>query len=1180
MCHHGARKRATGIVQDHEKSYGADMKLAEVSLDDKYSAERGEVFLTGTQALVRLPMMQYRRDAALGQNTACYISGYRGSPLGNFDKALWQAKQFLKRQNIHFQPGVNEDLAATALWGTQQINLMGDGDRDGVFGIWYGKGPGVDRSVDVFKHANLAGSAHLGGVLALAGDDHVCASSTTAHQSEYNFRAAMMPVLNPSGVQEIIDLGLHGWAMSRYSGLWIGFICIAETIDSSAIVSIDPGLNMPVMPEDYILPEGGLNIRWPDTPLGQEARLHEYKLDAARAYVRANKLDQTIVDGPGRRIGIVTAGKAYLDVRQALDDLSIDLDTAKRLGIAIYKPAMTWPLEPMGMVNFARGLDEILVVEEKRGLIEEQLKAILYNIDADSRPRVFGKHDAEGKWLLRSADELDAGQVVQALERLFGVRPGFEKVRERAKMLAQRAEEIAQAEQAAILRIPYFCSGCPHNSSTKVPEGSRALAGIGCHYMVQWMERDTDTFTHMGGEGANWIGQAPFSKTDHVFQNIGDGTYFHSGSLAIRAAVAASANITFKILYNDAVAMTGGQPMDGPLSVPRVSRQLQSEGVERIAVVTDDPLKYPLDNQFAPGVTVHHRDDLDKVQRDMRLWVGVSAIVYDQMCATEKRRRRKRGLLKDPDTRILINPDVCEGCGDCSVASNCLSVVPSDTEFGRKRKIDQSSCNKDYSCVNGFCPSFVMVKGGTLRKRKPTGVGDKLFATLPEPMIPSCEKPHNTVITGVGGTGIVTIGALLGMAARLEGKGATVLDKAGLAQKYGAVISHVRIAEKTEDIHAVRIGSGGADLLLGCDLVVAAGSEARSRLVPETGRAIINSNEAPTGDFTRDPDLQFPGEDLQKVIRGNDPKAEFIDATHLATALIGDSIASNLFLLGYAYQKGRIPLSSAAIEQAIALNGVSVDSNQRAFRWGRTAAVNLSAVTEQATGDEPQAITANNSSLDAIITSRSADLTAYQNAAYAQRYSEFIAHVRTVECQRTPGKEEFANSVARAYHKLLAYKDEYEVARLYTDGRFEKLVRSTFEGDYSLHYSLAPPLLAARNAETGHLKKRLYGPYMMTAYRLLAKFKFLRGTPFDLFGHSAERRSERTRIAAYEATVRELLGDLTRDNHALAVEIARLPLQERGFGHVKQANSDTARAQEMELMNAWRNPSSQASAAE
>ncbi|MBT5675125.1 MAG: indolepyruvate ferredoxin oxidoreductase family protein [Rhodospirillaceae bacterium] len=1158
------------------------MKLAEVSLDDKYSAASGQVFLTGTQALVRLPMMQYQRDRAAELDTACFISGYRGSPLGNFDKALWQAKQFLERQNIHFQPGVNEDLAATSLWGTQQINLAGDGKHDGVFGIWYGKGPGVDRSIDVFKHANLAGTAPHGGVLAFAGDDHVCASSTTANQSEYDLRAAMMPVLNPSSVQEIIDLGLYGWALSRYSGLWVGFICIAETIDSSAIVAVDPERIQIKIPSDYDLPEGGLNIRWPDPPLVQEARLHDDKLDAARAFVRANKLDKVISDGPGRRFGIVTAGKAYLDVRQALDDLGLDLDDAKRLGLSIYKPAMTWPLEPVGVANFARGLDEVLVVEEKRGLIEGQLKDILFNVDADQRPRIFGKRDADGSDLLRAAGELDAGTVVTAMARRFGAADGFEAVSARATYLAQRAEALAQTEQAKVVRIPYFCSGCPHNSSTKVPEGSRALAGIGCHFMVQWMERDTATFTHMGGEGANWIGQAPFSKTGHIFQNIGDGTYFHSGSLAIRAAVAAGVNITFKVLYNDAVAMTGGQPMDGPLSVPRVTRQLQSEGIGKIAVVTDDPLKYPLEKQFAHGVTVHHRDELDQVQRDMRLWQGVSAIVYDQMCATERRRQRKRGLVPDPELRAIINPDVCEGCGDCSDASNCLSIVPTETEFGRKRRIDQSSCNKDYSCVNGFCPSFVMVKGGRLRKRKPTGAGDKLFAALPEPQIPSCETPYGIIITGVGGTGIVTLGALLGMAARLEGKGGTVLDKAGLAQKYGAVVSHVRIAKQPDDLHAVRIGANGAKLLLGCDLVVAASAESRARLAPGDSHAIINSNEAPTGDFTRDPDLVFPGADLQRLITetAGPGAADFVDATRLATGLVGDAIAANLFLLGFAYQRGLIPLSGQSIEQAISLNGVSVDANHRAFRWGRAAAHDLAAVTAQAGADSAQQNTPQDESLDALIARRAGDLTAYQNAAYGGRYRDFIAHVRRVEGQRTPGQEAFSDGVARAYHKLLAYKDEYEVARLYSDGRFRRHIAETFEGKFSLQFSLAPPLLAARDSETGVLKKRLYGPWMMSAYRLLAKFKFLRGTKLDPFGYMSERRAERSQIETYEATVRELLGDLTRDNHALAVEIARLPLKMRGFGHVKQASVEAATVREAELMKYWRDPPSQASAAE
>ena len=737
--------------------------------------------------------------------------------------------------------------------------------------------------MDVFKHANLAGTAALGGVLALAGDDHVCASSTTAHQSEFDFMSATMPVINPAGVQEFLDFGLHGWGLSRYAGLWVGFICIAETVDSSAIVSVDPHRVSIRTPDEHVLPEGGLNIRWPDTPLAMEERLLEHKLDAARAYARANGLDRTVIDGPGRRLGIVTTGKSYLDVRQALDDLGIDEGTARRLGIALYKVGMSWPLEPDGIRRFAGGLDEILVVEEKRDFIENQIKEVLYNLPASARPRVVGTCDEEGRPLLRASGELDPGGVAQTLAaRLLGLGPD-EGIEARLVRLRARWAESAAGEPAAMERVPYFCSGCPHNSSTKLPEGSRALSGIGCHYMVQWMDRETDTYTHMGGEGANWIGQAPFTETKHIFQNIGDGTYFHSGSLAIRAAVAAGVNMTYKILYNDAVAMTGGQPMDGPLTVQRVTRQIQAEGVGRIAVVTDQPEKYPFDGQFADGVTIHHRDELDGVQRDLREWEGVSAIVYDQMCATEKRRRRKRGTLEDPDWRVIINPDVCEGCGDCGVQSNCLSVVPLETEFGRKRAIDQSACNKDFSCIKGFCPSFVLVKGGERRKPKPAAA-DGPVAALPEPARPSCAEPYGILLAGVGGTGIVTLAALLGTAARLEGRGATVLDKAGLAQKYGAVTSHVRIAERPEDLHAVRIAVGGARLLLGVDLVVAASGEAVSRLDRSRSHAVVNGGPITTGDFTRAPDLDFPAAQLERTVGRAAKALDVVDATRMATA--------------------------------------------------------------------------------------------------------------------------------------------------------------------------------------------------------------------------------------------------------------------------------------------------------
>ncbi len=1158
------------------------MTLAAVSLDDKYAAQTGHVYMTGTQALVRLPMMQHLRDKAAGLKTACLISGYRGSPLGNFDRALWQASQFLEKHDVLFQPGVNEDLAATALWGAQQVGLFPGAKHDGVFAIWYGKGPGVDRTMDVFKHANNAGTAAHGGVLALAGDDHVCASSTLPHQSELDFQSAAMPVLNPAGVQEFLDYGLHGWALSRYAGLWVGFICVAETVDSSAIVSVDPHRVQTVAPEDAALPEGGLNIRWPDTPLDQEERLLEHKLDAARAFGRANRLDRVVIDGPQRRLGIVTTGKSYLDLRQALDDLGIDEADAARLGLALYKVGMSWPLEPEGMRRFAGGLDEILVVEEKRGFIEPQLKELLYNLPADARPLVVGKSDETGRPLLNASGELDPAGIAQALAGRLARFGGNERIASRLAFLRAKREALAGAEAAAVERVPYFCSGCPHNTSTKVPEGSRALAGIGCHYMAQWMDRETATFTHMGGEGANWIGQAPFTETGHVFQNIGDGTYFHSGILAVRAAVAAGVNITYKLLYNDAVAMTGGQPMDGPLTVQRATRQLQAEGVGRIAVVTDEPHKYPLDGQFADGVSIDHRDALDRVQRELRDWEGVSAIVYDQMCATEKRRRRKRGLLEDPAWRVIINPDVCEGCGDCGVQSNCLSVVPLETEFGRKRTIDQSSCNKDVSCLKGFCPSFVLVKGGRLRKRAPGGDADRLIAALPEPRRPSCEEPYGILLAGVGGTGIVTLGALLGTAAWLEGKAATVLDKAGLAQKYGAVTSHVRIAEQADDLHAVRIAIGGAKLMLGVDLVVAASGEAVARLNRGSSHAVVNGEPTPTGDFTRDPDLPFPAGQLERVItEAAGPGAvDLVDATRMARALIGDAVVANLFLLGFAYQRGLIPLSAEALEQAIALNGVAVDANRRAFRWGRAAQHDPEAVSAALAETGAARKPAPSESLDALIERRAADLTAYQNAAYAERYRALIERVRAAERAQAPGREDLSEAVARAAHKLMAYKDEYETARLFTDGRFQRQVAEQFEGDISLRVSLAPPLFAKRDPRTGHLEKRLYGAWMFRAFRVLAAFKGLRGTVLDPFGHTAERRCERALIGDYETTVNALVAGLDSDNHPLAVEIAELPLAMRGFGHVKNANIDCAKEREAQLLAAFRAPAAQASAAE
>jgi indolepyruvate ferredoxin oxidoreductase len=1156
------------------------MALAAVTLDDKYTVESGRIFLTGTQALVRLPMMQRARDVASGLNTACFISGYRGSPLGGFDQALWSAGRFLDKSHIKFQPGVNEDLGATAVWGSQQVGLFPGAKYDGVFAMWYGKGPGVDRSGDVFKHGNAAGTAPKGGVLLLAGDDHACKSSTLPHQSEYAFMDASIPVLNPAGVQDILDFGLFGWAMSRYSGCWIALKTIAETVDSSASVYVDPMRVQLVMPDDFDMPPGGLNIRWPDAPLEQEFRLHKYKLYAALAFARANKLDKIMLDSPKPRIGIVTTGKSYLDVRQAFDDLGIDEAHAAEIGIRLYKVGMSWPLEREGIRHFAEGLEEILVIEEKRAVIENQFKEQLYNWREDVRPRVVGKFDENRNWIMPSTGELTPAQIARVIAQRIGRFYTSPRIEDRLKFLEAKERQLA-GHEIKIERTPHYCSGCPHNTSTKVPEGSRAVAGIGCHYMAVWMDRATETFTQMGGEGVPWIGQAPFTETRHIFANLGDGTYFHSGILAIRAAIASGVNITYKILYNDAVAMTGGQPVDGQLSVQRIAHQLAAEGVSRIVVVSDEPDKYG-GTGFPADVDIYHRDRLDEIQRDLREVSGCTILIYDQTCAAEKRRRRKRGKFPDPPKRVFINEAVCEGCGDCSTQSNCLSVVPVETEFGRKRAIDQSSCNKDYSCVNGFCPSFVTVHGGGLRKPD-RGKGDaSRFADLPEPVLPRIGEPYGILVTGVGGTGVVTIGALIGMAAHLEGKGVAVLDMTGLAQKGGAVFSHVRLANRPEDIHAVRIASGDADLLIGCDIVVAASPDGLAKLRKGKSAAIVNAHETITGAFTRNPDLLFPAGDLRSLIveATGTESAEFIDATRIATALLGDSIATNLFMLGFAYQKGLVPVSGAAIDRAIELNGVAVAFNREAFLWGRLAAHRRAEVEAAAAPRQPIAAETLSTTLDDAVARRVAFLTRYQNAAYAARYERLVRQVETAERTKAKGQDGLADAVARSLFKLMAYKDEYEVARLYTDDEFKKLLNAQFEGDFRLEFHLAPPLVAERDQRTFHLKKRAYGAWLMGAFAILAKLKGLRGTPFDLFGYSEERRIERRLIGEYEALIGELIAGLTPANHAVAVALAKLPERIRGYGHIKEANLKTAKAEEARLLAQFRAPPHSALAAE
>ncbi len=1105
------------------------MSALPVSLEDKYTLTSGRVYLNGTQALVRLAMMQRERDLAAGLNTAGFISGYRGSPLGGFDQALWKAKKHLRDHHIYFTPGVNEELAATAVWGTQQVALFEGAKYDGVYAMWYGKGPGVDRSGDVFKHANAAGTAKHGGVLLLAGDDHACKSSTLPHQSEHAFDAAMIPVLYPTGTQEIIDLGLHGFAMSRYSGCYVAFKVVSETVDSSA------------------------SIYWtPDSPN----------------------------DSPNPRLGIIASGKSYLDVLQALEDLGIDEAHAAQVGIRLYKVGMPWPLEPNGVREFAQGLEEILVVEEKRQVIEYQMKEQLYNWRDDVRPRVIGKYDEHGEWevhrsdwLLPAAGELTPAMVARVIAQRIAKFYTSNIIQARLKFLEAKEAALA-SPRAKIARIPYFCSGCPHNTSTRVPEGSKALAGIGCHYMAIWIRPDeTMTFTQMGGEGVPWVGISPFTEMKHVFANLGDGTYYHSGLLAIRAAVAAGVNITYKVLFNDAVAMTGGQPMDGPLTVPMLTRQVAAEGVKKVVVVTDEPEKYAGVKDFEPGVTVHHRDDLDAVQRELREIAGTTVLVYDQTCAAEKRRRRKRGTFPDPAKRVVINELVCEGCGDCSVKSNCLSVVPLETEFGRKRAIDQSTCNKDYSCVKGFCPSFVTVEGGQLRKRRP--VVKEVLGALPQPSLPVIDRPYGILVTGVGGTGVVTIGAILGMAAHIEGKGAAVLDMAGLAQKGGSVYSHIRIAHKPEELHAVRIAAGDAKLVLGCDMIVAASDEAIAKMQSGFTRAVINGDVATTGGFTKDPDLQMPTTEMAGAIREacGPGAADFVDAGALATALLGDSIATNLFMVGYAWQKGLIPIGEAAIVQAIELNGAAVESNQRAFEWGRRAAVDVVSVQRAATPPEARPESQRLSqTLEETISRRREFLVAYQNDAYARRYEEFVARVRTAEQSKAPGSTQLTSVVARYLFKLMAYKDEYEVARLYTDSDFLKRVANQFEGDYRLKLHLAPPLWAKTDPATGEPRKRQFGAWMLSAMRVLARLRLLRGTPLDVFGYSSERRMERQLITDYERVVTELLEKLDASRVPLAAEIAAIPEFVRGYGPVKERHLADAKAREAQLLSQWRDP--------
>ncbi|CDZ48136.1 indolepyruvate ferredoxin oxidoreductase family protein [Neorhizobium galegae] len=1136
---------------------------SKVSLDDRYTLEKGRILVSGTQALVRLPMIQRERDLARGLNTAGYVSGYRGSPLAGFDREMGRAKKFLDAAHVKFHPGLNEDMAATAVWGTQQTGMFQGSRYDGVFGMWYGKGPGVDRSMDVIRHANAIGTNPNGGVLLLVGDDHGAVSSTLPHQSEHNLISAMVPLLSPAGVGEYIEYGLLGIAMSRYSGAWVGFKCQTEIVECSATVDLDPDKPQIVIPDETFAHDG-LSLRWPDGPHAMELRL-ERKMLAVQAFARANRLDRAIWGTTGRaRLGIVSTGKSWLDLLGALALLGMNETRAAELGIALYKVGMVWPLEPQGIAEFASRADELLVIEEKRSILEDQIKAQLFNLPTERRPRVFGKAGENGATLLQAIGEIGTLSVARAiLSRL-------DYLDEALQAKARFIEEMSIAmgvEATALKRDAYFCSGCPHSVSTRLPEGSRASTGIGCHMMIIGNEdRNTSTFTQMGGEGGSWIGLSPFTDEKHIFVNMGDGTYFHSGLLAIRAGIAARVNATYKILYNDAVAMTGGQKHDGDVTVPGIVGQMLAEGAARVVVVAERPEVWQ--GNLPREVSIHHRDELDAVQRELRDIPGVTVLVYDQVCAAEKRRRRKRGAYPVSDKRAFINELVCEGCGDCSAVSNCISIEPQETEFGRKRRINQSSCNTDLSCIKGFCPSFVTIEGGNIRK---PAAKSKVARTddLPLPTFTATfETPYSMLLAGIGGTGVITVSAILAQAALLDGLALVTLDQTGLAQKNGSVVSHIRLAKDPAQINAVRVGPGESDLVLGFDIVVAAQKNSLASFAKNKTRAVIDDHFAPTASFVKDTTIDFRQEATLKSLRraAGDEAVETVAATDMATALLGDAIAANMFLLGHAWQRGLVPISLAAIDKAIELNGTGIAMNRAAFGWGRRAAVDLASVTREAglTKGERKAET-----LDEVVARRVDFLTAYQNVAYAARYKGLVDIAKAAEAQLR-GVTGFAEAVAKNAFKLMAYKDEYEVARLHRDRSFEKKLSEQFEGDFKIRHHLAPPMIARIDQRTGHPAKIAFGAWIRPAFGVLERLKFLRGTAFDPFGRTAERRMERQLIADYFGLVSELSAELDIGNHALAVELAGLPDMVRGFGHVKLASVERFEKRKTDLLAKWR----------
>ncbi|MBK9133021.1 MAG: indolepyruvate ferredoxin oxidoreductase family protein [Betaproteobacteria bacterium] len=1165
----------------HRASGVSELARPHAQLADALWAERGTVYLTGTQALVRILLMQRARDAAAGLNTRGFISGYRGSPLGAVDQAVWRAGAKLTERGIRFLPAINEELGATAVLGTQRVESDPERDCDAVFAMWYGKGPGVDRAGDAIKHGNAYGSSPKGGVLVVAGDDHGCVSSSMPHQSDFAFQAWHMPVLSPANVADLIEFGLYGYALSRYSGNWVGFTALSEVVESAATVDLDAiharaaawqGADAVRAATGHAPPADGLHYRWPDLPsLGIETRALD-KLAAVAAFARVNSIDREIVVAPRARVGIVTAGKAHLDFMEVLRRLEITPAQLAEHGVRVLKLGLTYPIETTRMRAFAAGLEQVLVIEEKGPLVERQIKELFYNAPAGARPRVLGKTDEAGRPLVSPAGELRPSRLIELVAAWLAAHDAALDRRHHVRDFTP--PELLSNAGDAVKRQPYFCAGCPHNTSTKVPEGSRASAGIGCHFMASWMDRSTAGLIQMGGEGVDWVSHSMFTKVPHIFQNLGDGTYYHSGYLAIRQAVAAKATLTYKILFNDAVAMTGGQPVDGVISVDAIARQVESEGVKRVAVLSDDIGKYDaIKSRFPAGTTFHGRDELDAVQRELRATAGVTVLIYEQTCAAEKRRRRKKGELVDPPRRLFINEAVCEGCGDCGQQSNCVAVLPHETAFGRKRRIDQTACNKDYSCAKGFCPSFVSVTGGKPRKHsgilgRDRGAFERAVAALPLPAPWPWTGPYDLLVTGVGGTGVVTVGALTAMAAHLDGFAASVLDFMGFAQKGGAVLSFVRLADRPERLNQVRIDAQQADAILACDLVVGASPEALNTVRHGRTRILANEHPMPVAESVRNPDADLRVAAMLEKLRfaAGAERVETFDAQALATDFLGDTVTANVLALGFAWQRGLVPVSLPALERAVELNGVAVEANKLAFALGRLAAADPAACERLREGhaDEPVP----EETLEALIERHAAQLTAWQDAAWAARYRRTVAAAR--ERERQLGADAtlpFTRAVAMSLSKLMAYKDEYEVARLFTDGQFERQLREQFEGDLRLEFHMAPPILAKPGPNGEPPKKVMLGRWLLPAMKWLARGKRLRGTPLDVFGRTAERRMERELIDRFEARVAELLPQLSADRLPLAVQVAQVPLAMRGFGHVKLANVALARTREAELLH-------------